>query len=205
MFKASAGLATNISQRKVSDEDYLAVLISQFLPTLFKHVLGLTTSLRKLQSIDWRTYTKYFGVATALLFVGYFSLTSMYLKIRLTAATDRSKELNGKTDSVFMLKKQLTQMEQRQQQLFGVSSTMGAPSVIWRLLSPLMQQGVSITNLGYLPDGRVTLMGTANKDTEVLAFLNNDEVVENPKLSTGTRRIEGKDYFNIVFKIKESK
>jgi hypothetical protein len=49
------------------------------------------------------------------------------------------------------------------------------------------------------------IRGTANKYTEVLAFLNDDELVESPQLNAGTRTVEGKDHFSIVFKIRESK
>ncbi|MFT4925941.1 MAG: hypothetical protein ACI8WB_002036 [Phenylobacterium sp.] len=205
MFKASAGLAADIDQREVTDEDYLSVLTSALTPVVATHLLGLKTSLRQLQTVDWRNYAKYCGLAAAVLLTGYFSLTSMYLKLRLESAVSTSQALSDKTESVFMLKKQLTQIEQRQQQLSEVSSIAGAPSVIWRLISPLMQREVTIKQLGYLPDGRVLMMGTANKDTEVLAFLNDDEMVEAPKLNAGTRTVKGKDHFNIVFKIRESK
>ena len=139
-----------------------------------------------------------------MLFVAYFSLTSIYLKLRLSSAVATSQTLSGKTDSVFMLKKQLTEIELRQEQLSEVSSVPGAPSVIWRLISPLMQREVIITRLNYLPDGRVMMAGNANKDTEVLAFLNKDDLVDTPKLNSGTRTVDGKDYFNIVFKIRGS-
>jgi hypothetical protein len=129
----------------------------------------------------------------------------MYLKLRSASAVSVSQELSGKTELVFELQKQLNQIELRQQQLSEVSSTASAPSVIWRLLSPLMQREVTISNLGYLPDGRVMIRGIANKDTEVLAFLNADELVESPQLNAGTRTVEGKDHFSIVFKIRESK
>ena len=142
---------------------------------------------------------------SAVLFMTYFSLTSIYLKLRLSSAVDTSQTLSGKTDSVFMIKKQLTKIELQQQQLSEVSTIPGAPSVIWRLLSPLMQREVMITRLSYLPDGRVLLAGIASKDTEVLAFLNRDDLVETPKLNTATRTVDGKDHFNIVFKIRGAK
>ena len=204
MFMASAGLSTDISQREVTEQHYLSILTNQLAPVLMRHLLGLQTGLRQLQSVDWRNYAKYCGGACTVLFVAYFSLTSIYLKLRLSSAVATSQTLSGKTDSVFMLKKQLTEIELRQEQLSEVSSIPGAPSVIWRLISPLMQREVIITRLNYLPDGRVVMAGNANKDTEVLAFLNKDDLVDTPKLNSGTRTVDGKDYFNIVFKIRGS-
>ena len=205
MFMASAGLATDICQREVTEHDYLSTLTEQLTPILVRHLLGLKTGLRQLQTVDWRSYAKYCGVVSAVLFMTYFSLTSIYLKLRLSSAVDTSQTLSGKTDSVFMIKKQLTKIELQQQQLSEVSTIPGAPSVIWRLLSPLMQREVMITRLSYLPDGRVLLAGIASKDTEVLAFLNRDDLVETPKLNTATRTVDGKDHFNIVFKIRGAK
>ncbi len=204
MFKASAGLAETIAQREVTDDEYLPILTRQLIPVLTNNLMGLITNLRQLQSINWGQYAKYCGLTATALFAAYLSVTSIYLNLRLSSAVATSDALSSETDSVFILKQQLTDNEVRMQQLSEVSSLEGASSVIWRLLSPLMQRGVTITKLNYLPDGRIIFNGSANKDTEVLTFLNNDNQVESPKLSTGTRTVEGRDYFSIVFKIRES-
>jgi hypothetical protein len=204
MFKASAGLSPDVKQVLVDDSNYLPTLFSRLLPLSLTHLLALKTNLRQLEPLDLRQYAKYCGLSAALLFSGYFSLTSLYLKLRLNSAVEASQQTGDKTQQVFELKSELTAMEQRQAQLAGVSAVTGAPSVIWRLLSPLMKQGVKVNRLSYLPDGLFILNGIADKDTEVLAFLNSDPLVSSPQLRAATRTVKNKDHFSISFQIKES-
>ncbi len=205
MFKASAGLADGIESAQIDSSNYLSKVFSPSAKVLATHLLGLKTSLRRLQPVDLREYAKYCGLSAVVMLTSYFALTSLYLQLRLDAAESASSQYSGKTNEIFALKKQLTKAEQQQVQLAEISGQSGAPSVVWRLLAPLIQRGVKIDRLSYLPDGLFIVNGVANKDTEVLEFLNSDELVLQPQLRAATRTVKGKDHFSISLKIKGSK
>jgi hypothetical protein len=203
LFKASVGLADDIVEINIADEDYLTCLFSQFLQILSRNGFGLKTPLRQLAAIDLRIHAKYCGITAAVLLTSYLSLSSVYLEIRLSLAQRSGEQYKGATQAVFDLKKQLSQAQQKGQQLARVTSLVDAPSALWRLVSPLVQSGIEIKRISYLPRGICMITGVADKDTEVLAFLNTNKLVADPKLSVPTQIIKGKDHFNIEFKLKE--
>lgn len=202
MFKASAGLADDTKQCDINADNYLPALFAQMTAVLSGNLLGLRTRLHKMEPKDWRDYAKYCGLSAVLLLGGYFSLTSLYLQMRLDSAVTTSAGYGDQTKAIFALQNQLTKVEAQQAQLAQVDSKLGAPSVIWRLLSPLIQQGISVDQISYLPDGTFLLRGVADKDTAVLEFLNNDEIVMEPQLRAATRSSDKGDAFDISLKIK---
>ncbi len=203
MFLASAGLSDQTACAELDDNEYLALLSESLLGVLLTNLGGFKTNLRKLESIDWLSHLKYSGTAVVLLFTGYVGLTSLYLNMRLDSAKEEQAVYATKTQDVFQLKAQLSLVEQKDKQITDVNNAVSAPNVIWRFIVPLAKRGIKFTRVGMSPDGSFTVVGEADKATDVLEFIKSDPLVVEPQFVGQNTVVKGKDLFSIGFKIKE--
>ncbi|NQZ05997.1 MAG: hypothetical protein HRT35_02455 [Algicola sp.] len=203
MFLASAGLSDNTNNVEVDESDYLTRLGGSFLPALLTNLGGFKTSLRKLESIDWASHLKYSGVATVLLFGGYFALTSLYLNMRLNSAKEAQVVYADQTKDVFQLKAQLGVVEEKAGQINTVNNAVSAPNVVWRFIVPLAKRGIKFSRVSMSPDGTYSVVGEADKATDVLEFIKSDPLVVEPQFSGQNIVVNGKDRFSIAFRIKQ--
>lgn len=201
MFLTSAGLGYDTAKTEL-EADYAGTLCDNLLPVVLRHFTGLQARIRRFDSIDWTPHIKYSGTAAVLLAVGYFSLTSFYLQMRLESAQQMQSELSGQTKEVFELQSQLAQVQQKAAQLNQVTSQDDAPNVIWRFLVPLLQKGVTIKQVNILPSGLLVVTAEYKKATDVLEIIAADPLVSDAQFRGQTATINDKERFSVGFKIK---
>lgn len=203
MFLASAGLSDQIDSLELDDNSYLALLTDALIPVLSKNLSGFNAGLRRLESVDWATHLKYSGVSAVVLLSAYFGATSLYLNMRLDSAKTAATEYREKTKDIFELKNLQSSMEQKGQALAEVNDTIMAPNVIWRLVAPLMRQGVTFRRIGMRPNGLFSFEVEADKATDVLEFLSGDPLVFEPQFQGQNSAVDNRQRFTVIFKIQE--
>lgn len=202
MFLASAGINAQIERCELSEQQYLDKVTEDLAVIMLRNLKGFNPGLRQLKSIDWLSHVKFSGFAAIALLVGYFSLTSLYLNMRLDSARSVQSEYADKTKDVFMLKGQLTKIEQKHQKLAALADKLSAPNVVWRFLGPLIQKGYTVAQINLLPSGMYIIRFEAPKATDVIEVLKADPQVVEPQLRGQSIVRNGKEIFEIGFKVK---
>lgn len=202
MFLASAGLSEQIPQKVLTD-DYLAALFADFIVVTLGNIQGFNAHLRKMDSKDWQRHGLYSGGVAALMLSAYFALGSVYLNVRLANAEQTQTELSSQTKDVFDLQAERRRLDEKTAQLKQVLDQRQASNIPWRLIVPMLKNGVTINRFGLMPNGTYTLACVADKATSVLDFINKDPAVSQPKFSGQVNNYDGKDFFTVEFTIKQ--
>jgi len=203
MFLTSAGLNVDIEPVTLDESAYLDRLMGAIAPRLLSDFGGFKTSLRQLKTIDWASHIKYSGAVVVLLLSGYFGITSLYLSLRLQGAEQAAIEYRDKTREIFTLNAQQKESTEKSVQLTGVVDLVNSPSVFWRVVGPLAEEGVIVKQLRMIPDGTFSVSFEAKRATDVLARFSRDKAILDPKFRGQTIKVKDKERFTIAFKINK--
>lgn len=153
----------------------------------------LSPTLRTDLGIAWRPL----ATVTAVAFVGYLGLASMYLSLTESL---RQRELASLGPDVAMLletQRTVERLALEQQGLATVLDERVAAYPVWRVVAQAWQKGAALNGLA-LADGRLTLRGSAPVATDVLAALAAEAGVEDARFAAPVRQTGRGEQFVIT-------
>lgn len=206
-FLASVGIAETIDSKQLSWKQYIQFLqahLPSFLLQSGSRFVYTHTSAHP----DFSTFVKPFSIITVSILASYLAVSSAYLAARNAWAEEEASALSKQARSVFMLRNQTKEKLAQLDEIALISDSSAASSVIWKDIGKLMQEGVEIQSIAFLPDGRYILRGNADSATSVLSVFNRSGTYTEAKFYSATQRRKERDHFSISTKlmhnIKES-
>ncbi len=200
LFKESVGIPSEYTSETLSQQSLFDKLTQGLAQLNWFKLTGFKLSSRRYDA----SQLKRSALLLSVLVIMYGAFSSAYLYWRHQALQESISSQQGELEGALNLRREYNSLLNEVQTTTEAIMQRKHSFMIWKVLYPLIDSGMLMTNLVY-SNNRYVLSGRADKATTMLRLLSEDDTVENAKFDMPVGIDKTKERFVISFNIITAK